>query len=142
MANRRNSRKEHIDAERTNGVQTVAATRRTPEITLDGENGEFYIKGCSMPENVNAFYAPILKYIDQYLEHPLSQTRIVFNLEYINSSSTQMLLAILYKLKKLTELGFSLKIEWHYMEDDDDIYETGKTFSELSGLSFEFHQHI
>lgn len=121
-------------------IQTIKGTNRTPEIILDPEKGDFYIKGCSMPENVDEFYTPILNYLDQYLQKPSSKTRVIFELEYLNSSSSQMLLAILYKLKRLLEMGHDLKVEWHYMQDDDDICETGKTFSELSGLSFEYYE--
>ena len=124
-----------------NKVHHIGATKRTPEIVFDPVKGHLKIKGVSMPENVDSFYAPILKYIDRYLENPPKHSVIVFDLEYINSSSSQMLLAILYKMKNIVGEGYSVQVEWHYLQDDDDIYDTGKTFSELTDLPFEFYEH-
>jgi len=62
-------------------------------------------------------------------------------LEYVNSSSSQLILAILFKLKELVDKGHKLSVEWHYMNEDEDIYETGKSYSELSGIEFNYHEH-
>ena len=141
MSHNQNSKPKDQNANGEQSIRTIEGTNRTPKIILDLNKGDFYFSGCSMPENVNEFYSPILGYFDQYLEKPSKQSRVIFNLEYINSSSSQMLLAVLYKLRRLIDQSYSVKVEWHYMEDDDDIYETGKTFSELSEIAFEFYQH-
>jgi hypothetical protein len=119
----------------------VAATQRSPEIKLDPEAGVFSIKGTSMPENVNHFYRPVLNALDEYIEQPAENTQVIFSLEYINSSSSQLLLALLYKIRDLVDQGHHVTIEWHYMVDDEDIYDTGKSYSELSGLTFNFYEH-
>ena len=119
----------------------IAATPRSPEIKLDPEAGVFSIKGTSMPENVNQFYASVMKALDQYIQHPADKTQVIFSLEYINSSSSQLLLALLYKIRDLVDEGHHVTIEWHYMVDDEDIYDTGKSYSELSGLTFNFYEH-
>ncbi|MGM0497780.1 MAG: SiaC family regulatory phosphoprotein, partial [Bacteroidota bacterium] len=62
--------------------------------------------------------------------------------DYLDSSSSQMILALIYKFKTIFDKSKNLKVEWHYMEDDYDILETGETYSELSGLDFEFISHI
>ena len=119
----------------------IAATQRSPEIKLDPGTGVFSIKGTSMPENVNHFYAPVLKALDQYIQQPAGKTQVIFSLEYINSSSSQLLLALLYKVRDLVDEGYHVTVEWHYMVDDEDIYDTGKSYSELSGLTFNFYEH-
>ncbi len=118
----------------------IEATNRTPEIKMDGSKGLISIKGVSMPANVNQFYSPLLERLDQYMANPKEDTRVVFDLEYVNSSSSQMILAILFKLKTLVDKGNNLKIDWHYVVEDEDIYETGKSYSELSGITFNFHE--
>ena len=107
---------------------------------MDGSKGLISIKGVSMPANVNQFYSPLLERLDQYMANPKEDTRVVFDLEYVNSSSSQMILAILFKLKTLVDKGNNLKIDWHYVVEDEDIYETGKSYSELSGITFNFHE--
>ena len=119
----------------------IAATQRSPEIKLDPKKGEFSIKGTSMPENVNHFYRPVLNALDQYIQQPAEKTQVIFSLEYINSSSSQLLLALLYKVRDLVDEGYHVTVEWHYMVDDEDIYDTGKSYSELSGLTFNFYEH-
>lgn len=119
----------------------IAATNRTPEVTLNAQQGVISLKGCSMPANVNQFYSPVLDSLNQYIRKPAPRTRVVFDLEYINSSSAQLILAILFKLKELLDKGHKLTVEWHYMFEDEDIYETGKSYSELSGITFNFHEH-
>jgi hypothetical protein len=119
----------------------IAATKRSPEIKLDPEAGVFSIKGTSMPENVNHFYRPVLNALDRYIQQPADKTQVIFSLEYINSSSSQLLLALLYKVRDLVDEGHHVTIEWHYMVDDEDIYDTGKSYSELSGLTFNFYEH-
>jgi len=119
----------------------IAGTNRTPEVILNAEQGLISIKGCSMPANVNQFFSPVLDSLNQYIRKPAPRTRVVFDLEYVNSSSSQLILAILFKLKELVDKGHKLTVEWHYMYEDEDIYETGKSYSELSGISFNYHEH-
>ena len=119
----------------------ITATNRTPEIILHAEEGLISIKGCSMPANVNQFFSPVLGSLNQYIRKPAPRTRVVFDLEYVNSSSAQLLLAILFKMRELLDKGHKLTVEWHYMFEDEDIYETGKSYSELSGIKFNFHEH-
>ena len=40
------------------------------------------------------------------------------------------------------EKGYNLQIEWHYLEDDEDIMETGETYEELTGIEFDFVYHV
>lgn len=129
------------NADNTAGTLEIRGKQRSPEIILDPGKGFLSIKGCSIPENVNQFYAPVLEALEGYIQNPAKKTRVVFDLEYVNSTSSQLLLALLYKLRELVDQGYGLTIEWHYMMDDEDIYETGKSYSELSGLTFNFYEH-
>jgi hypothetical protein len=62
-------------------------------------------------------------------------------MEYLDSASSRLILSVIQHFKKLVQRGLSVRIEWHYLEDDDDIFDTGKTYSELSGLDFKFVCH-
>ncbi len=112
------------------------ATKRTPEVYLDVNKGEFRISGRSMPVRPNDFYFLILRNIERYIENPANTTNVTFQLEYVDSASSKLLLALVMRLKKIKEKN-DLHIKWFYTEDDHDIYELGKTFSELSGCEFE-----
>ncbi|MFP4048144.1 MAG: SiaC family regulatory phosphoprotein [Bacteroidales bacterium] len=57
---------------------------------------------------------------------------------YFNSSASKMIMQMIATLKEVKNKGKELNIEWYYMEDDDDMLDTGKTFEELTELEFEY----
>ena len=116
----------------------ISESQRTPKLYLDCQQGVIKLAGRSMPENSNSFYNPILEWIDKYLQKPCDNTKVIFDLEYFNSSSSKMILQIMQRLKKLDEQDKNVKVDWYYLEDDDDMFDSGKTFEELAGLNFEF----
>jgi hypothetical protein len=129
-------RKEHtLDKLVTNNIDK---TRRTPAFSIDSERGVISIEGRSMPANANDFYLPVIKKLGEYIKDPAEETICNFKLEYIDSSSSQLILLFIKKLKYIEELGYPLTVRWYYMEDDYDIYETGKTFAYLSDVEFDF----
>ncbi|MFP4621447.1 MAG: DUF1987 domain-containing protein [Bacteroidales bacterium] len=118
----------------------IPATQRTPEILLDrtGTEAEVHFLGRSLPDDARGFYNPILQWIDEYFSQPHPKTFIRFKLEYFNTSSSKMLLQIIKKLEKLENHNKNVAVEWCYMEDDEDILESGRTFQELTSIPFNF----
>jgi hypothetical protein len=117
------------------------ATKKTPLIEMDYDNGYFLFSGRSIPKYASGFYYPILEKIDRYIQEPNESNVVVFFMEYLDSASSRLILSVIQHFKKLVQRGLSVRIEWHYLEDDDDIFDTGKTYSELSGLDFKFVCH-
>jgi hypothetical protein len=116
----------------------VPATKRTPKVVIAPEEGYFSLEGRSFPSNAKSFYYPIFSKIDEYLDNPKDLTKVTFKLEYIDSSSTQLILSFINKLKMVKEQGKSIEVDWIYMQEDDDIKDMGKSFSDSSGLDFHF----
>ena len=116
----------------------ISESEKTPKLYLDSQEGIIKLAGRSMPENSKSFYNPIIEWIDKYLQQPCNNTRLIFDLEYFNSSSSKMILQLIQKLKILKEKEKNIKVDWYYLEEDDDMLESGKTFEELAGLNFEF----
>jgi len=115
-------------------------TERTPEIVLDrsGEEGRIKFTGRSLPDDARSFYQPIITWIDDYFYDPNESTIISFDLEYFNTSSSKMLLEIIRKLRNLEKQDKKIRVEWYYLEDDEDILESGVTFQDLSNVEFDF----
>lgn len=109
----------------------------TPYIVLDSENNIFQISGRSMPEDVNAFYEPVLSWIDEYMGHPNENTVFVFHLSYFNTASSKLLLDIMLRLEDLNEKGMNVSIIWTYDPDDEDMLEAGEEFNEIVDVPFE-----
>lgn len=118
----------------------IPRTERTPEIVLDksGDKGQIKFIGRSLPDDARTFYQPIIKWIEDYFGNPHESTVISFDLEYFNTSSSKMLLEIIRKFQKLQEKDKHLKVEWYYLEDDEDILESGVTFQDLTDVEFDF----
>ncbi|SRR5690554_5441415 len=112
----------------------LEGTEDTPEIILDQTNGVMEISGRSLPEDSTEFYKPILDWIGAYAKDPNPTTTFVFRLEYFNTSSSKLILDLLYALEDIP----GIKVQWHFQEDDEDMEEAGEEFSELVDIPFEF----
>ena len=106
-------------------------TARTPLIILDPTQNTFEIKGRSIPENSVEFYAPVMKWLENYRHNPNEKTRLVVRLEYFNTSSSKCLIDILRQLELIHTEGGRVALEWYYEEEDEDMRESGEDFKEI-----------
>ena len=122
----------------------LESTKYTPGINFDPGAGKFEITGVSLPENVMAFYEPILEWLYKYSDtlttiidpdHP--DIKFAFKLNYYNSGSVRYIISILDALKKIND-RIPVKVEWFYDKDDILLFENGKELEVLSGLKFNF----
>ncbi|MFO8023104.1 MAG: DUF1987 domain-containing protein [Perlabentimonas sp.] len=119
----------------------IEPTNETPKVILDKENSVFEFSGNSLPEDVATFYNPILSWFDEYSNNPNEVTNIIFNLEYYNTSSSKMILKLLEKFRDIHRNGFEVEVQWHYLEDDEDMIEAGEDYSENIKVPFKFIAH-
>lgn len=103
-----------------------------PTVNFDKEKGYLYIGGSSLPENVLEVYAPILEWIDQYIDEPNPVTKIEFFFEYLNTASSQMIMRILEKCIELKSRCNTLVINWCYTAGDLDMRDFGHELIELT----------
>jgi len=115
-------------------ILNLEGTADTPKIILNKTNGIFEISGRSLPEDSVEFYRPVLEWIENYAKDPLPVTNFCFKLEYFNTSSSKLILDVLSALEEIK----GMQIEWCYQEEDEDMEEAGKEFSELVELPFSY----
>lgn len=118
-------------------VIKIVGTDDTPTVILDVENEIFEISGRSLPEDVTAFYEPMLDWLDRYAESASSKTVFNFKLVYFNTASSKLILDILLKLEEMYEAGKDIVIKWHYPEDDEDMEEAGEEYADIVEVPFE-----
>ncbi len=118
-------------------VIKIVGTDDTPSVTLDVANEIFEISGRSLPEDVAAFYEPILDWIERYSEEAEGKTVFNFKLVYFNTASSKMILDILLKLEEMYESGKDVLIRWHFPEDDEDMEEAGEEYADIVEVPFE-----
>jgi hypothetical protein len=109
----------------------------TPNVILDKDNGIFEISGRSLPEDVAAFYEPILDWLESYAEEPLEKTVFNFKLEYFNTASSKLLLDVLLKLEDMYDDGKDVLVRWHFPDDDEDMEEAGEEYADIVEVPFE-----
>ena len=109
-------------------------SKRTPWIIL--EEGTIFIMGRSIPENPGDFYRPVHDWIAGYAKENFKETRIVLGFEYINTSSTKWIFAILKQLSDMKDLQKNSKVFWYYEQGDEDMCELGFILRSLIDCPF------
>ena len=64
-----------------------------------------------------------MSWIDEYFESN-DKAEVIFEIDYLNSSSFKSLFDIFAKLEKYRKEGKEINTTWKYPEDDDDLLET------------------
>ena len=99
-------------------VYEVKGTPETPAIRLNAAQGRLEIEGSSMPENPQAFYAPVLEWLQGYVKHPASRTSLIFSMESLFRS------------------GAEVEVCWKYDLEDEDMEECGYEYAESTVVPF------
>jgi hypothetical protein len=104
-------------------------TTETPSIVLDPTNGAVEIAGNCYPENAFEFFEPVRTWIEQYFTTSASNLSVRLHLNYINTASSKFLRELMIMLNSYFEHEKTIRVEWLYDEDDEDMEDLGKTFS-------------
>jgi len=117
----------------------IPGNQDTPGVLFDNESKKFSISGRSFPADADKFYQPLIKWLDDYKNNnPESETVFDVKMEYFNTASAKMILDIFFKLEDIAEGGNQVKINWHYLDEDEDMLEAGEEFNEIVELKFDF----
>lgn len=119
----------------------IEGTEDTPKVTLDKQNSTYLISGRSLPEDVTAFYQPVLEWLDIYALDPADEMVLDIKLEYFNTASSKLILDILLKLEEISEKGKKIEVNWHHDKDDDDMKEAGEEYAEIVTVSVNFIEY-
>lgn len=99
----------------------IKATDVSPEVIFSPGDKKYLISGWSRPESPSKFYAPVMKWIEDYGEAQLSGATVNFKVEYFNTPSARVLREILDQLEKLHKKGVKVTVNWYY--DDESSKE-------------------
>ena len=125
----------------------IKETIVTPKIVFDFDNRDFELAGCSRPEDVRVFYAPIIKWLVDFKEfvnddirngHKQNPIVFKFRFDYFNSSSAKFILDILVLIDQIHGDGLNMQIDWFYDENDDDMKEVGEELSDVVDFPFKY----
>ena len=127
-------------------ILQIPEKNHTPRVFLDPNAGIFEFEGISLPEDLFAFYMPVLEWFDKYIstirkienQSAYPSPKVAFKMNYYNSGSVRMLIFILQKLKMIVDIQIETVIDWYYEEEDLHILENGKDLADLTGVTFQF----
>src|ERR1035437_10034070 len=115
----------------------ILLTANTPEFHFSPD-GIIKIRGRGLIGNKSEVTEQIGIWIDEYVTKPAEITYVILAFEYLNSSSTIIIVSILRKLSQAIQQPKKLVIQWYYEEDDDDILERGECISSTLDIHIEF----
>lgn len=115
---------------------TIKPTSNTPFVEFDPEIGSLTIVGQSHPEDPQEFYQDLVDVIIEYCENPKVQTKVIVNLEYMNTGTSRVIYNIFRKFESIVDEKREVEVHWRYDDDDDDMLDAGQIFSELTKLKF------
>ena len=108
----------------------VEATKYSPYIELDNEQGILKITGNSYPENALELYQPLFIQVDTFFAEGTQKLHIELQIDYLNTSSSKMLIDLISKLSEYFDKGHQISAVWKYPEDDEDYREQCMMFFE------------
>jgi len=115
----------------------MKGTADTPDITLDGQNGNLEITGRALTDDARKSFKPVLDWLKEYAKSPQPNTQLSFKLEYLNTDSSKLILDILTILEQVP----GAKVCWYFKDEDEDMEETGEELAELVKVPFEFRTY-
>ncbi|MFW5488580.1 MAG: DUF1987 domain-containing protein [Desulfovibrio sp.] len=120
----------------------IGATKSSPAVDFDPEEGLLEICGESYPENCGKFYDPLFDLLGEYLESPQSdKLRLNMEIVYFNSSTSKAFMDLFDMLDDAVRNGKDIEVSWRFHEDNDIAQECGQEFQEdLRDLPFHLQQ--
>jgi len=120
-------------------MTTIPSTVTTPKIVLDTHNNVYSFEGESYPEDVNAFFDPIMNPLKTHLKNQNdANIQFDFFLTYFNSASTKVFFNLFSTLDEISEFN-SVTVNWKHHEEDDTAEEFGQDFKEeIENVQFNF----
>jgi hypothetical protein len=120
----------------------IAATDRTPAISLTLSPLKLSMSGESFPEDVSAFYGEVISAINQLASNAKGNIEVEMAMVYINSSSIKAMYRIFEGLDAYRQAGNDVQVTWKAEADDDIMQELGEDFKDrFQSLNFTVEQH-
>ena len=115
----------------------IKASKDTLSVACNGTSGLIELEGISYPQDSAEFFEPISDWLGSYINDIDSAIILNVKVSYLNSSSTKFLFEIIDKMEEYFINGGDARVNWYYVEDDEDIKEAGLEFKEDMKLPFE-----
>lgn len=117
----------------------MSGTDHLPSIDFDAITGVFILKGRSLQGSDPQFieiYDNIIEWLNKYAFYPAEKTSLNVQLEYYCTGTSRRLLDVFLILEKIYFSTKSVTVNWFFREDDPDMEESGKEYSQILKVPF------
>lgn len=114
----------------------IKETALTPRVIFHPEKSRLTIEGKVIPEDVDATFTPIKRWIQSYLKQNES-LHLLFRLYYYNTSSARQFFLWFREIDVYAVAGKNISIRWEYEEGDEDSKSDAEEFFNGVGFTFE-----
>jgi SiaC family regulatory phosphoprotein len=113
----------------------ISSTQSTPSIQTNWTDGWLEMSGDSYPENSYEVFAPVLVWLEAFLEQkrPLS---LKLRLLYLNTSSVKIMMEIFDALQAAFDDSQIVEVEWLYEKGNQRVAELAEEFKEDCSFPF------
>lgn len=115
-------------------------TRNTPTVLYDGNSNFILFEGDCTPEDSLEFFDSFIPDLVKLIVNS-NVNKLVFELNYYNSSSSKCLLDFFLTLAKNQSVKENLIIEWKHDKDDYELKEAGENFKTITKLNYVFIEY-
>ena len=117
----------------------IQAEKDSPEVYFGPDIDTFQIEGVSLPSDPVLFFEPIFEWLHEFLysKNFNSQIKINFKLDYFNTATMKQF-AKMFRIIDNSPAKKQVSINWYYDEEDIDMLDAGKRFSQFVRINFEF----
>jgi hypothetical protein len=115
----------------------IIATQSTPSVVTNWQAGTLEMKGDSYPENSFDFFAPVLAWVQAFLNEADQPLRLELHLLYLNTSSVKVMMDIFDIMEESHQGGKEVYVNWYYESDNERIAELAEEFKEDCSFPFE-----
>lgn len=102
---------------------------------IDYKEGVLKIYGKSIPSDAYITYLPVIDELEKYAENN-NDLILVFELDYINTSSLRSLMKIIQILNDMHEKKGNVSVIWKYLEIDERVQEQGEDLRDFAVKDF------
>ena len=114
----------------------IKETLHSVRVAFNNETNILDMRGVSLPPNVRQFFIPIVEWTENYLKSNPAKTTLNISFKHLHSTARQLIFELIKLLKQSEKNGNSLKVNWYYEREDDDMMQTGMEFSFTLGMIF------
>ncbi len=116
--------------------KTEPLLQEYPEIKVNEQLKKIEITGHSCMSDPIDYYNDLTGKLEKQYVSFNKRLILDFHLEYINTSSIKLILALLTNLQKMAENKGIIEVNWFFEEDDETILETGEVFGTFLRIPF------